>query len=653
MGKTTILEAIRFVKAMTAARTQNETTQVMNSLGISSPGIPNRVFADAITGNPNVPVHVRCVYQLSKHEMETLKTPAAVAEIAVQIMLSNIGRQFANPAELIGLLSTPQAQQNQNNFSGMIRATIADLESGKKECVLDVTVDPLTGQIRSGDPLSGTLIAYLDKRLPPYKALFSYFPADRAIPAQDPQVQIGINDASIQLESYNSQPQQKFSRLKNTIFSSVIAGRASEQAVQFEAIFSRILRGKTLKGVGINAHGALKISIEDIETKKEFSIDAMSSGEKGLILTFLLIAQSLETGGIVLLDEPELHLNPAVCRDVLTFLVEEYAIPNDLQLIICSHSPEILSVAFERDDCSLFHLISGDLLTPVRRQDFEEVEGALRRLGAPASESLLYKGTVFVEGDHDSDVLEEGFRELFQRYKLRDLGGRTNVEKEIEHLQDKERSVDVMSKTFFILDYDDKATHLKSTKSVKVLQWKRRCLENYLIDINSLTDLVKNDQYASDPITNVAAVQQALKRLAFEQIPEMAARQIYAESNFTNTSLTNREMMGKNFSEFADLIYGKIERVREQFGLFEEAAWKSKFIKACEEREAELRERWEASWETECDGKKLVRDFHSLVKIRESMVKFKIRVINTMATNSSENWLAMKSLLADLMLGGA
>jgi len=186
-----------------------------------------------------------------------------------------------------------------------------------------------------------------------------------------------------------------------------------------------------------------------------------------------------------------------------------------------------------------------------------------------------------------------------------------------------------------------------------VLQWKRRCLENYLIDINSLTDLVKNDQYASDPITNVAAVQQALKRLAFEQIPEMAARQIYAESNFTNTSLTNREMMGKNFSEFADLIYGKIERVREQFGLFEEAAWKSKFIKACEEREAELRERWEASWETECDGKKLVRDFHSLVKIRESMVKFKIRVINTMATNSSENWLAMKSLLADLMLGGA
>ena len=39
----------------------------------------------------------------------------------------------------------------------------------------------------------------------------------------------------------------------------------------------------------------------------------MSNGEKGLILKFLLIERTVAVDGVTLLDEPELHLNPAVC----------------------------------------------------------------------------------------------------------------------------------------------------------------------------------------------------------------------------------------------------------------------------------------------------------------------------------------------------
>lgn len=72
----------------------------------------------------------------------------------------------------------------------------------------------------------------------------------------------------------------------------------------------------------------------------------MSSGEKGLILTFLLISHSICNGGVIMLDEPELHLNPAVCKTILPFLIDEYLTKNDVQAIICSHSPEILGSAF-------------------------------------------------------------------------------------------------------------------------------------------------------------------------------------------------------------------------------------------------------------------------------------------------------------------
>jgi len=70
-----------------------------------------------------------------------------------------------------------------------------------------------------------------------------------------------------------------------------------------------------------------------LDAGKDFDIDGMSSGEKGLILTFLIISQSIKRGGIILLDEPELHLNPAVCRLLLPFLVEKYLAPFSVQAL--------------------------------------------------------------------------------------------------------------------------------------------------------------------------------------------------------------------------------------------------------------------------------------------------------------------------------
>ena len=126
----------------------------------------------------------------------------------------------------------------------------------------------------------------------------------------------------------------------------------------------------------------LSVPIIDVESGTEFQIDGLSSGEKGLILTFLLIAQNVADHGVILLDEPELHLNPAVCRDLLQFLVDDYAEKRNIQVIICSHSAEILASTFERPSCALYHLRNGKTLAKVRYHDQGEIRDALRRLGA-------------------------------------------------------------------------------------------------------------------------------------------------------------------------------------------------------------------------------------------------------------------------------
>ena len=116
----------------------------------------------------------------------------------------------------------------------------------------------------------------------------------------------------------------------------------------FDYVLKKLLPGKELAGLSITPVGSLKVAIREAATGKVFDIDSMSSGEKGLILTFLLLRKSLGKGGIALVDEPELHLNPAVCKNIIPFLSESIVADGDLQIILCTDSADILGSAFDR-----------------------------------------------------------------------------------------------------------------------------------------------------------------------------------------------------------------------------------------------------------------------------------------------------------------
>lgn len=637
VGKTTLLDAIRLAKGLLAPRTPNEPNQILFALGAMSPHSPGFLDASALASELDSQIEINCGVEFGEDELALLELPQSLVAMAAQLMLSNMGRPFASPTETVGLFSTPQGQAVLGGNSEVLGRRVADIRRGNHKPELALRIDPRTGQVASPDPECAVMVGFLDRRLPPIKTVLSYFPADRAIPAQEQPVQIGPADASIQLESHNSQPQLKYSRLKNTIFNAVVAGKAEEQTKQFLRIFAKILPGRALGEVKVSDQAKLRIEVRDDEKDRSFSIDAMSSGEKGLILACLLIAQTLERGGIVLLDEPELHLNPAIHKDFLNFLAEEYARPQELQMIICSHSPEILSVAFGRDDCELYHLVAGDELAPIRKQDMEEVGSALKKLGTSQSEGLLYRGTIFVEGEDDSEILQEGFKGLFQRYVFRELGGRKNIEMEVGLLQAEEKRGRNRLKTAFILDNDGKPTPLKSSNMVRVLQWDRRCLENYLLDFDVLTDLSKDSNLVKKPITNTVALKKKLKQLAMKQVGEIAFWVRYNEL-FGDNPVRQREVRGKSNVELARLVAGRVTVIRARFAAVPGESWEGDFVKACREKEGELRETWEEGWPRLCDGKQLIRDLYEEVGFKESLPRLKARIIKGMEAGRTELW---------------
>jgi predicted ATPase len=424
VGKTTVLEALRLVKGTLAPRTFDETQHVFVTLGAISPHNPQRLNYAVLARDPTRSLNITAKFSLGPNEVARLDT--MVPELATAMVRASLGPGAAanGPLVLVQYLSSIAGIQALTKAQADVTTQLSNLRNTSR-ITLDLTIDPLAGIIKGANQIDQLVFSAFEEQLPPHQSLFSYFPADRAMPSGEVAIQVGGADIVQQLQSHNAQPQLKYNRLKPTIINNLLFDSTTREKLQqdFHKIFSRVLKDRALAGTNVtNQFGLISIKIKEMADGRTFDIDQMSSGEKGLILTFLLISNSVVDNGIILLDEPELHLNPAVCKLLLPFLIDEYLLPKNIQAIICIHSPEILGAAFDRKDCSLHHLQSASIISPIYPEDKREVFDALRRLGTLASDVLFSNGSIFVEGDQDAEILETGFAELLSKYKVTQLG---------------------------------------------------------------------------------------------------------------------------------------------------------------------------------------------------------------------------------------
>ena len=332
----------------------------------------------------------------------------------------------------------------------------------------------------------------------------------------------------------------------------------------------------------------------------------------------------------------------------LSYLVKEYVIRKNLQIIVCSHSPEILAGAFDNDECGLYHLVSENNLSKVRQQDHLPLADALQKLGASESDDLLYRGIIFVEGIDDKTLLEAGFSSLLKRFKITESKGRTQVEKIIESIQKNEKEGIEFQVKYFIFDKDDVPTNLNNSKFVKILQWDRRCLENYLIDLDSISNLLMNPEITNTPFSNYGEVSQLIRRLAFEQLDEVATRRVYQRYAFESTGIKKDEIKLKKINEITEIFFQRLKNIQQQVSEVDES-WKSKFQLDAEAEKRQLEAIWETNWQNDCDGKKLLNELHKSTSPRMNIRSFKTRIIKEMALNQSDLWKTVKANIEELI----
>lgn len=648
VGKTSVLEAIRLAKSFLAPRYREELSQVLISLGAATQHLlfgESQLDFTALVGVPNAPLDVTLEIELSSGELSTLDSSRlSLAQVMVR---SRIGQERASSQlDLIQYMSSPEGRAQLQAAVGDIQKYVDGVRTSRK-LSLTLTMLPVEQslQISSRDTTAQIVVQALESACSPSAALVSYFPADRALPSGEVNIQLGSADMQQQVFSHLAQPAGKYNRLKQIIVNSFVLGVDSRKDLEdsFNAIFGELLPGKKLEAIQQKPTGNLTVLIRDLKLDRVFDIDSMSSGEKGLILTFLLLRKCIAPGGIVLLDEPELHLNPAVCGRLVPFLQSRIIGPLSLQAFICTHSAEILSSALHGNDCSIFHLRTGRDITPVNRSDKAELFEILKRLGLTSMDVVSWQGTIFVEGDEDIDLLSAGFPDLMSGYQLKQLGGRAGIERDIQRLQDAEARGDLQRLSVFIFDQDSRPTSLGSTARVRIIQWDRYSIESYLLDENLLFPVL--NRYAEYPVESKGALRNLLRDLALEQLSDEVVRRVYSELEPENCGLRSKEVASKPFAESANLLFDRIERARQAISSLDRSPWVEMFIGRCSKLERELREDWDTNWRQRCNSKRLFRDLQARQKLKTSMASMKVEMMREMRLAKNEDWRVIESLL--------
>ena len=255
-------------------------------------------------------------------------------------------------------------------------------------------------------------------------------------------------------------------------------------------------------------------------------LDLSSSG-RGLQQTLLLLAYlATNPRSVLLLDEPDAHLEILRQRQIYQLLTETAREQNS-QIIIASHSEVILNEAADRDVVVAF------VGKPHRIDDRgSQLLKSLKEIGYDQFYQAEQTGWVlYLEGSTDLAILkafaeqlnhpvQEKLARVFVRY----------VENQPHKARDHFRGLREASPTLIGFTLCDRvAFPLQPTAELQEYQWKRREIENYICQPETLLAYAEGiaKEWAGGPLferSEIAKNRQAMQECIDDLIPRAAMR---------------------------------------------------------------------------------------------------------------------------------
>lgn len=576
-GKSSIFNAIRLLKSAYGDYHSNELQTWFSEFQLDL----NRVSHDSrgVLGSNERPLEIAADFRFAPEELQFLRR--AGRHLIEQANWKRItGRSGTDPMTGLPAVVLPQdrvryANQVKTQTDTMTAQLIARLDA--KDFSTKLTLKP-TGPIQI-EP-SPVMELVLSSFLPDSLGIIDYHGSQRVFGRKKLttiNLQLSNQQTTAQTALYNIQ--NKYANIKTQMAGEYVRQMFAEQAgalppssdliSTLSEMFKEFFPGKTFLGPTPRSDGALDFPVQ-LSDGTTHDIDDLSSGEKEVLLGYLRLRNATPRNSVILIDEPELHLNPKMIKGLASFYRRNIGQAMANQLWLITHSDTLIRDAIEEPGSDCFHMLSAhairkdqDQLTKIDAQaDVESVVmdlvGDLATYG-PRSKVVILEGG----GDTEFDLkmIAALFPEFANEVNLVSGESKSRV-RQLHDLLEKVASDSNLDVTFYSIvdrDFDE-----KPAEGLTQYTWDVYHIENFLLDsaiiaetVNGL-DIVKKRKQEEIEAMLFDCAKELLDKVIDRQLTRHVGREM--GESLVSKAIPGNDPIHLRFAEAAKISSERIAR---------------------------------------------------------------------------------------------
>ena len=339
-------------------------------------------------------------------------------------------------------------------------------------------------------------------------------------------------------------------------------------------LFTIFFPGKKFLGPVPTDTGTLDFPVE-IAGGGTHDINELSSGEKEVLFGYLRLRNSAPQHSVILLDEPELHLNPALIRGLPQFYHKNLGLELNNQIWLVTHSDAFLREAVGHAGLRVLHMQYASAGDPVENQVHdlehgEEVEALIIELVGDLAAYRPGAKVVFFEGENsefDLKMVARLFPEIEKKMNFISGGTKYRVEMLHRTLEHCIQAGSIPVKIYSVVDKDSDASSASDNEFRRHHSWDVYHIENYLLEPDYICEALKQIGVYEANVDTPQQVEAKLKGIAQGQIGRLVSHRVRALANRQLVDAlelhvdANAEDVG---SEMHRAVVRSRERVRER-----------------------------------------------------------------------------------------
>lgn len=496
-GKSCVFDAIRLLKSSYGGYQQNEWHQFFGEFSIQING-ESKAFI-RLFNNPEKPIVIRCKFRLGAGEKKYISANA-------KKLLEEIVWQDVLPDELQsggyqGKLFSRRFRDREPEVQDRVSKELPDMEKELSQQFVEggLTIFP-SGDVKS-EP--STLLSVVFANYKPGEiGVIEFHGAQRHYSRESISgISLRFEDVSQShghhaLYNYGNKYNNVKSEMAGDFLKEILSRKASPEICDdtvsltetLKELFESFFPEKKFLGPVATADGRLDFPVKTSNGSLH-DLDELSSGEKEILYGYLRMRRSAPKDSIILLDEPELHLNPRLIRGLAEFYRKHLVDALQNQLWLVTHSDALIREAVGKPGFNVFHMIScgsdqaGDsqLTALTIGKDLEVATADL--VGDLAAYRPGGKGLIFEGGgdsDFDKTIALSLFSEELQGINLISGSNKSRVKALHEILKRAYDKGELSTKFYAVVDKDTDDLPVDES-GLNVYCWDVYHVENYLL----------------------------------------------------------------------------------------------------------------------------------------------------------------------------